>query len=56
MRKGLLWASLSTVTSVLVIRVCGGGWLSELLSQIGLFVGIAVVRTARESKDPSKIL
>ncbi len=54
MRKGVVWVALSIVTSVLVIRVCDGGWLSELLAQIGLFVAIAIFRTARGSTVQSK--
>jgi hypothetical protein len=51
MRKGLLWAALSVATSVIVIRLCGGGWIAELLAQFGLFVGIAVVRTVRDTRN-----
>jgi hypothetical protein len=54
MRKGLLWATLSIAISVLVIQLCGGDWLFELLAQIGLFVGIAAVRTLHETKKTAK--
>jgi hypothetical protein len=50
MRKGLLWAGLSIVISVLVIQFCGGGWLSELLAQVGLFIGIGAARTIRDTR------
>jgi hypothetical protein len=39
----VLWASLSLLTSVLALWA-GAGWLFWLLAQIGLLIGIALVR------------
>ena len=51
MRNGILWAALSIAISVLVIQALGGGWLFELLSQVGLVAGIGVIRALREQKN-----
>jgi hypothetical protein len=53
-RNGLLWAGLSIAISVLVIQFCGGGWLFELLTQLGLFVGIGAVRAIRDTRKAAK--
>lgn len=53
-RKGMLWAGLSIAASLLVIKGLGGGWPSELLAQVGVFVGIAVIRTLLDSRDSAK--
>jgi hypothetical protein len=39
----ILWASLSLLVSTLAFWA-GAGWLLWLLAQIGLFIGIALVR------------
>lgn len=41
----VLWASLSLLTSVLALWA-GAGWLFWLIAQIGLLLGIALVRVA----------
>lgn len=52
--KGPLWAALSVAISIVVIRLCGGGWLLELLAQGGLLVGIGAVRAALDTKRTAK--
>jgi hypothetical protein len=54
MRNGLLWGALSITVSVLVIAVLGGGWLFEVLAQLGLFVGIGALRALPEQKQIEK--
>lgn len=49
-KKGIIWAALSVTVSVIAIRVCGGGWITELLAQVALFVGIGAVRSAIVTK------
>ena len=44
-----LWTGLSILISVLIWWVLGWGLLAMLLGQVGLFVGITVVRTMRKS-------
>lgn len=39
----VLWASLSLLTTILALWA-GAGWLLWLLAQIGLLIGIALVR------------
>ena len=39
----VLWASLSLLTTILALWA-GAGWLFWLLAQIGLLIGIALVR------------
>jgi hypothetical protein len=39
----ILWASLSLLTSVLALWA-GAGWVFWLLAQVGLFIGIAIMR------------
>lgn len=39
----VLWASLSLLTTILTLWA-GAGWLLWLLAQIGLLIGIALVR------------
>ncbi|HWR95683.1 MAG TPA: hypothetical protein VN248_03030 [Arenimonas sp.] len=41
----ILWASLSLLTSILALWA-GAGWLFWLIAQIGLLLGIALVRVA----------
>ncbi|MGH8051356.1 MAG: hypothetical protein ACREPB_11910 [Arenimonas sp.] len=41
----VLWASLSLLTSILVLWA-GAGWVLWLIAQIGLLFGIALVRVA----------
>jgi hypothetical protein len=45
---GLLWAALSVLVSVLVLRWLRWGMLGLLLGQAGLFVGIAAYRVIRK--------
>ncbi|HEX3844489.1 MAG TPA: hypothetical protein VHV80_09020 [Steroidobacteraceae bacterium] len=47
----MLWAGLSIALSAGVIQVFRGSWLSVLLAQAGLFVGIGIFRALRESKS-----
>ena len=47
---GLLWAVLSILVSAAVMFLVKGSWTFLLVSQIALFLGIAVFRTWR---DPS---
>ena len=47
--NGLLWAGLSIAISALLIQIFGTGWFSLLLAQIGLFIGITIFRTFRDS-------
>ncbi len=44
----VLWASLSLLTSILALWL-GAGWLLWLLAQIGLLIGIALVRVALDN-------
>ena len=48
--RGVLWAALSLLISVLVLFVAGWSWLPWLVAQAGLFVGIAVVRVWLEDR------
>ena len=41
----VLWASLSLLTSILALWA-GAGWLLWLITQVGLLIGIALVRVA----------
>ncbi len=41
----ILWASLSLLTSILALWA-GAGWVFWLIAQIGLLIGIALVRVA----------
>ncbi|MGD0651596.1 MAG: hypothetical protein ABSA97_10740 [Verrucomicrobiia bacterium] len=45
--SGLLWSALSVVVFILTWIVLSWGWLGCLLSQVGLFAGITVVRVLR---------
>ncbi len=45
---GILWAGLSAFVSLLVLSVFKAGWSWLVLAQIGLYLGIAVFRAARE--------
>ncbi|MGA2175014.1 MAG: hypothetical protein ABSH38_08550 [Verrucomicrobiota bacterium] len=47
--SGLLWAGLSVLVSLLVWQWLGWGLLAMILSQVGLFVGIGVVRVIHKS-------
>jgi hypothetical protein len=47
----MLWAGLSIALSSLIIQVFRGSWVSVLLAQAGLFVGIGIFRVLRESKS-----
>ena len=46
--SGILWAGLSVAISVVVWRVFDWGWFGMPLGQLGLFVGITVVRMFRK--------
>lgn len=46
---GVLWAALSLAVSFVVAYLFKGGWGMVLITQIGLFLGIAVVRALRQS-------
>jgi hypothetical protein len=46
--NGLIWAGLSIAISALIIQILGDGWLSVLLAQLGLFVGVGVFQSLRE--------
>lgn len=41
----MLWASLSLLTSILALWA-GAGWVLWLIAQIGLLIGIALIRVA----------
>ena len=41
----ILWASLSLLTSIFALWA-GAGWVLWLIAQIGLLIGIALVRVA----------
>lgn len=41
----VLWAALSLLTSILALWA-GAGWVFWLIAQIGLLIGIALVRVA----------
>ena len=41
----VLWAALSLLTSIFALWA-GGGWVLWLIAQIGLLIGIALVRVA----------
>jgi hypothetical protein len=45
--SSLVWTGLSVVISVMTLFVFRWGWLSCLLGQAGLFLGIAIFRTLR---------
>ncbi|HVF35500.1 MAG TPA: hypothetical protein VND91_09285 [Candidatus Saccharimonadia bacterium] len=45
----ILWSALSLLVSVAVL-VLGAGWLAWLIAQLGLFLGIAIVRAALEAR------
>jgi hypothetical protein len=47
---GLSWAALSIAASAVVVLVVHGGWGWLLTSQVALFVGIGLVRAAREDR------
>jgi hypothetical protein len=44
-----IWGGLSAVISVVAFFGLGCGWLGISLGQIGLFVGITIVRILRKS-------
>ena len=46
---GVLWAALSIAVSAVVVLLFGGTWLYLLLAQVGLFIGIGVVRALRDA-------
>ena len=48
---GLLWASLSLLISVLTLFVAGWTAVPWLLTQAGLFIGIAAARVWLEDRD-----
>jgi hypothetical protein len=43
----VLWAALSLLTSILALWA-GAGWITWLISQFGLLIGIAAVRVILE--------
>jgi hypothetical protein len=43
----VLWAALSLLTSILALWA-GAGWITWLISQFGLLIGIAAVRVLLE--------
>ena len=45
---GVLWAALSLAVSFVVAYLFKAGWGVQLIAQIGLFFGIAVVRALRK--------
>jgi len=45
----LIWGGLSVVISAVAFFGLGCGWLGISLGQIGLFVGITIVRILRKS-------
>jgi hypothetical protein len=47
---GLLWASLSVATSLLIWQWLGGGILAIVAGQLALFIGITVFRVIRKSR------
>jgi len=47
----VLWGTVSLLVSVLVLFVAGLGWLSWLIAQALLFVGIAAVRVWLEERE-----
>lgn len=44
----ILWAGLSIAVSAVAIHVFGGGWVSVVVAQAGLFAGIGVFRAFRD--------
>jgi hypothetical protein len=44
-----IWSALSILISVLTIFWLHWGWLGIILGQVGLFVGITVIRILRKS-------
>lgn len=46
----VLWAALSLLTTILALWA-GDGWLLWLLAQIGLLIGIALVRVALDKSS-----
>ena len=46
---GALWAALSIAVSAVVVLLFGGTWLYLLLAQVGLFIGIGVLRALRDA-------
>lgn len=44
----MLWASLSLLTSILALWA-GAGWVLWLIAQIGLLIGIALVRVVLDN-------
>jgi hypothetical protein len=47
--SGMVWAGISVLISILIWRWLGWGLLGMILGQIGLFVGIGIVRALRKS-------
>ena len=45
----ILWGALSLLASVAAFTI-SGGWVAWLIAQVALFIGIAVVRVALESR------
>jgi|GEM_PF-557214 len=46
--RGVLWAALSLAVSLIVGYLFKGGWGVIVIAQVGLFLGIAIVRALRE--------
>ena len=47
--SGLLWAALSVVISIFILRYTALGWIGMLIGQVGLFIGIGLFRALHKS-------
>jgi hypothetical protein len=45
---GLLWSASSVATSAVLIKFLDAGWILVLLGQVGMFVGIGIIRAMRD--------
>ena len=45
---GLLWSALSVATSAVLIKFFDAGWILVLLGQVGMFIGIGIIRAMRD--------
>jgi hypothetical protein len=50
--SGILWAALSVVVFLITWFLLGWGFVGNLLGQVALLGGIAVVRAVRDSRKP----
>lgn len=48
--RGVLWATLSLLVSVLTLFVAGAGWVLWLCAQAGLFFAIGAVRALLDQR------